>query len=838
MKKTILCLTAILLTFLSAYSQELEPSIINELLESQGELTFEFKIDSKTQIIELSKNMTIVTINNENNTVKAWANKDQFEYFLTLGIPYKAFEEDNDLNDRLMSNDLSVYSRAPKPGYTLEFPMTVYPTYADYAAQMQNFETEHSDIVDFFSIGATGQGDKELLFVKISDNVSTDEAEPKLLYTSSMHGDEIAGFPMMLNLIDYLITAYKDNTHADHSRIYNLINGAEIWINPNANPDGTYHLSADNTSVANARRGNGNNIDLNRNYPDNLAGAHSDGEVYQTETLAFMQMADDNHFVIAANFHGGIELVNYPWDNTYDRHPDDSWFILTAGEYRDNAQNDGPVGYMDAQNDGITHGADWYLVNGGRQDYMNHDHHCKEVTIELSNTKKPPANQLDDFWDYNKEALLDYLVQGTYGFRGLVKDAISGNPIEGATITAVGHDALGSWTVSDVDGDYYRPIYAGTYDLLFEAPCYQSVTLSSETISNYQTRTLGDVLLTPLTPTVPGSLNVTNIVSSSVTLNWTVTNGSSFDIRYREVGAPTWIEILDVDTTTYDLAGLDPDTDYEYEVRSYCGASSSAFSTTDNFTTGPVVYCSAQGNNINDEYIGEVSLNGVANNSVGSTSSGYTNYRSLSIFSPMEAGSSGHNISVTKYWSGTQYNEAVSVWIDYNQDGIFSNDEKILEAGAYTNPQTVTDTFTIPVTAKTGDTVMRVIMKYYNNANEGTNQTDPCETFTYGEVEDYTVNVSEQTLNIEDIAFNDLKVYPNPFTNELDIKIPAMLSGHDFSVNIYDSLGRLVYSEDIISLSDDHLKISNLSAFNNGTYLLQVRDVTSNQTVVKQIIKQ
>ena len=83
-----------------------------------------------------------------------------------------------------------------------------------------------------------------------------------------------------------------------------------------------------------------------------------------------------------------------------------------------------------------------------------------------------------------------------------------------------------------------------------------------------------------------------------------------------------------------------------------------------------------------------------------------------------------------------------------------------------------------------------------------------------------------------------MKVYTNPFTNELDIKIPAMLSGHDFSVNIYDSLGRLVYSEDIISLSDDHLKISNLSAFNNGTYLLQVRDVTSNQTVVKQIIKQ
>ncbi|WP_111683992.1 M14 family zinc carboxypeptidase [Winogradskyella tangerina] len=838
MKKITLCLTAILLSILAANSQELTKHEIDELLSSQGELTFEFKIDDKNQIKELSKSMTIVTLNNETNLVKVWANNEQFQNFLTLDIPFKVYKEDNDVNDRLMSNDLSLYSRAPKPGYTLEFPMTVYPTYADYAAQMQNFETEHSDIVDFFSIGTTGQGDKELLFVKISDNVSTDETEPKLLYTSSMHGDEIAGFPMMLNLIDYIITAYKDNTHADHTRIFNLVNGSEIWINPNANPDGTYHLSSDNTSVANARRGNGNNVDLNRNYPDNLGGAHTDGQVYQTETLAFMQLAEDHHFVISANFHGGIELVNYPWDNTYDRHPDDSWFILTAGEYRDNAQNDGPAGYMDDENNGITHGADWYLVNGGRQDFMNHDHHCKEVTIELSNTKKPPANQLDDFWNYNREALLDYLVQGTYGFNGFVKDASTGNPIEGATITAVGHDALGSWTVSDVDGDYYRPIFAGTYDLLFEAPCYQSVTLSSETIGNYQSRSLADVLMTPLTPTVPNSLNVTNIVSSSVTLNWTVTNGSSFDIRYREVGASTWIDILDVDSTSYDLSGLNPETDYEYEVRSNCGSNTSAYSTADNFTTGAVVYCNAEGSNINDEYIGEVSLNGITNNSVGSTSAGYSNYKSLSIFNPMEAGSSGHTISVMKYWDGTQYNEAVSAWIDYSQDGIFTNDEKILEAGAFINPQTVSNTFDIPNTAKTGNTVMRVIMKYYNNANEGTFQTDPCETFTYGEVEDYTVNISEQTLGIEELALNDIKIFPNPFTNDVEIKIPSSLLGHEFSIDIYDSLSRLVYSESIETLSNDILKLSNLNAFNNGTYLLQLRDVTSNQTIVKQLIKQ
>lgn len=829
---------AFLILSITVSAQELQKSAINNLLDTQGELTFKFKIDNKNSLKSLSKGLTIVNFNSNTKEVKAWANREQFENFLTMNIPYHVYEEDNDINDRLMSNDISAYSRAPKPGYTLEFPMTSYPTYADYATQMQNFETEHSDIVDFFSIGSTGQGDKEILFVKISDNVSTDEAEPKLLYTSSMHGDEIAGFPMMLNLIDYIITAYKDNTHPDHARIFNLVNGSEIWINPNANPDGTYHLSANNTSVANARRGNGNNVDLNRNYPDNLGGAHTDGEAYQAETLLFMQLAEDNHFVVSANFHGGIELVNYPWDNTYDRHPDDSWYILTAGEYRDNAQNDGPSGYMDAENNGITHGADWYLVNGGRQDYMNHDHHCKEVTIELSNTKKPPANQLDDFWNYNREALLDYLVQGTYGFRGLVKDASNGNPIEGATIKAVGHDALGSWTVSDIDGDFYRPIYAGTYDLIIEAPCYQSVTLSSEAISNYQTKALADIMMTPLTPSVPGSLNVTDIVSSAVTLNWSSGTGSSYDIRYRELGSGTWIEVFGIDTNSYDLSGLNPETDYEYEVRSNCGANSSAYSTTDNFTTGVVSYCNAQGNSINDEYIGIVTINGTANNSEGSTSSGYSNYKGMSIFNAIETGTSGHSVEVSKFWTGTTYNEAVSVWIDFDQDGIFSAAEKILESGSSTTQVVSNTNFSVPSSAKTGDTVMRVIMKYYGNPT-GQLQTDPCETFQYGEVEDYTINLFEQTLGIEDQSLEQVQVYPNPFDSNIEVKIPSSLTGNTISLIIYDVLGREVYKNKVSTTSyNETIRLSALNHLKSGTYILKINDLTTNQSIVKQLIKQ
>jgi hypothetical protein len=473
MKKITLSLTACFVVFMTVFAQKLEQGSINLLLKQQGMPTLKF--------------------NNSNNS--------------------------------------SGVASSPKPGYTLEFPLTSYPTYSDYTTQMQNFETQHSDIVDFFSIGKTGEGDKDILFVKLSNNVTIDEAEPKLLYTSSIHGDELTGFPLMLNLIDYLITAYKDKSHTDHKRVSNLINNSEIWINPNANPDGTYHLSPDNSSVANARRGNGNNVDLNRNYPDNIAGPHNDGNAYQAETLLFMQLAADNHFVVSANFHGGTELINYGWDNTFNRHPDDNWWSLTAKEYRNNAQNNGPDGYMNDENNGITHGADWYQVFGGRQDFMNHYHQGKEVTIELSNSKKPHINELDDFWNYNKEALIDYLVQGTYGFKGLIKDAYTGLPIKGATVKILKHDDAGSWTVSDIDGDYYRPIYEGSYDIIFEAPFYEPITLYNKTIANYKTKTLEDVNLIPTTLFIINSINLKEAVSISINPNWIINPPTNYFIN-------------------------------------------------------------------------------------------------------------------------------------------------------------------------------------------------------------------------------------------------------------------------------------------------------------------
>jgi len=840
MGKTTLISTLLLLISFSINAQLTHLEKAQNYITSKGEVTFSFHVNDPSLLNEITENMSIVNFNPETNMVKVWTNESEFILFQTLGLDIIVDDEDNSSDGIIMSNQTSSINEV-NTTYPLSFPLNNYPTYQDYANQMQAFADNHPNICQLVDIGGTTEGvsggNKRLLFIKLSDNILTEEAEPKVMYTSSIHGDEITGYPLMLDLIDYFITAYEDTAHTDHLRIKNLIDNSEIWINPMANPDGTYYNDPTNQSVVNARRANANNIDLNRNYPDNVNGAHSNGHTeYELETQHFMTLAENTHFVLAANFHGGTEVVNYPFDNTYTNHADTDWFFLTGKEYALNCQNNSPNGYMDAeytnhQWPGVTEGADWYQVFGGRQDYMNYYYQCKEITIELSNAKTAPTNQLDDHWDYNKEALIEYLIQGTYGFQGQVTDASSGTPVE-ATITLVGHDAIGSHTVSSLPfGDFYRPVYAGTYDILIEAPCYESVTLTNQTIANYQTKLLGNIALNI---SAPSNLIVSDTDSASTSASWTATATDSFDIRYKMTSATNWIEITGV-TNPYTISGLDAETTYHYQVKSHCGTNSTLYSASKEFTTTAFSYCDSEGDSITYEYIGNVSLNGTNHNTQSSTTSGYSYDTEAFYFADLNINSTNNTIAVSKYWNNSTYKEAVSAWIDFNQNGVFETSENILETGANTNTP-VSNTFSVPnsTVTKTGTTRMRVILKYYSTANQTIN--DPCGNYDEGETEDYNVKIVDPSLSVSENTMEDgLLIFPNPYTNHLNIKFKH--ATQNTNINIYDISGRSILEFKNITLTNNTFKINHLNKIATGTYFIKITDLSTSTHIVKRIVK-
>jgi hypothetical protein len=296
-------------------------------------------------------------------------------------------------------------------------------------------------------------------------------------------------------------------------------------------------------------------------------------------------------------------------------------------------------------------------------------------------------------------------------------------------------------------------------------------------------------LQAPCETIVPTSLNASAITASTATLEWSNIPSSQHTVRYRETGATNWIEITGITGNSYDLTGLNPETEYEFQVNTVCGAASSTFSSSFVFTTTALTYCNAGGSNINDEYIGNVTVNGTSNNTAATTTSGYSDFTGSVIFPDLTVGSTDNNISVTKFWTAQQYNEAISVWIDFNRNGVFENDELILQSGASTaNP--ITTTFSVPLNAVNGEVRMRVIMAYRDPA--GQTIADPCLTFTWGEVEDYTVNL------IPEIVLSDPPVAVcQDITVQLDESGNATITPNQIDNGSSDDVEIISYSLDI-----------------------------------------
>ena len=362
-----------------------------------------------------------------------------------------------------------------------------YPTYTVYREMMKKFQSDYPELCKLDSIGTTVQG-RKLYVLKISDNVADDESEPELFYTSTMHGDETTGYILMLRLANYLLSNYETD-----ERVQNLVDNAAIFINPNANPDGTYAYG--NNTVSGATRYNANGYDINRNFPDPREGSNPTGP-HQPETIAMMDFALSRNFVLSANFHGGIELANFPWDtwtSYQNKHADHNWYNTVSRQYATLAQSNSPSGYFTGENNGVTHGGDWYVVAGGRQDYMNYWHYCREVTFEISDTKLLSTDQLNAFWNYNSESLLTYLELVFKGFQGTVTN-LQGEPLD-AKITVANHDKDNSFVVTNpLHGNYYRMIEPGTWQVTFSADGYISQT-HTITIDDYETEVTKDVTL-------------------------------------------------------------------------------------------------------------------------------------------------------------------------------------------------------------------------------------------------------------------------------------------------------------------------------------------------------
>ena len=470
----VICLALILCGKLQAQKD------LEQLMRSRGEYYFTLTVQQPAEIQAISNLCSVAQT--DGKTVVCYANQNEYDQLLMLGYQPQLQTPPSMLEEPIMWDGSN---RA-------EYDWDAYPTYETYENMMWQFAAEHPNRCTYIELGTLDSG-RKLMFCRI--NNGQPEGKPKFLYTSTMHGDETTGFMLMLRLIDELCTS-------NDARILNLVNNLDIFICPNTNPDGTYY--GGNHTVYGARRNNANDIDLNRHYPDFVSGPHPDGNwCYQDETQWLINLAKDFSFTMAANFHTGSEVVNYPWDNLTQLSADDAWWEMVCHEYADlvhEACHATEPNYMTDYNDGIVRGCVWYMISGGRQDYMNYYAQCREVTIECSRVYTPNAGQMPKYWNFNHNSMLRYMEQCLNGIHGTVTDAVTGEPIE-ATISIAGHDNHGSEVSSHLPaGDYHRPIKGGTYNVTYSAYGYDSQTVTI-TVNDNQAVTQ-DIQLNPI-PNTP-----------------------------------------------------------------------------------------------------------------------------------------------------------------------------------------------------------------------------------------------------------------------------------------------------------------------------------------------
>ncbi|MFV8358243.1 GEVED domain-containing protein, partial [Flavobacterium sp. XS1P32] len=250
-------------------------------------------------------------------------------------------------------------------------------------------------------------------------------------------------------------------------------------------------------------------------------------------------------------------------------------------------------------------------------------------------------------------------------------------------------------------------------------------------------------------------------------------------------------------------------------------AASNVASVTTSGTT--VTYCVSKGSNATSEYIDYVALGGIANTT--GTNAGYGNFTALKGNVPYGS----NTILFSAGFSGSAYTEYWKIWIDYNKNGVFETAEQIV-SGSSSSSANLTATFTVPTTALSGPTRMRVSMKY--NAAQ-----TACETFSYGEVEDYTVNIGGAAIAGFTTSFADglgdennifeYTMYPNPTSDFLNIK---MADNRNATFSIFNFLGQKIETGKI---SENAINVSKLAS---GVYLLEVNDGQKN--ITKKFIKE
>ena len=421
---------------------------------------------------------------------------------------------------------------------------------------------ELSDWYHLDTIGYSTQESIPILAVRISDNASIKEDEPRVLFIGQVHAEEILGVEIVIDLMKDLL--FPDANILSHMNI--LKQYLDIWIIPTANPEGlnVVHDGLDLSFRKNKRDMSpegptpnnifdydpsiGNDIDgvdLNRNFsfnwafgdtflePDNSDYAsHYDyykGEepFSESEAVAIRDLAIDNDFVFSIVWHSSrsgnlSEKVFTSWKWEDEKESPDLEIMKSISDYFASLieTEDGTSTYLSVYSGSR---------NGKLHDWFYRETGCIQYLVECGTSNLQPEGLLIlNTIERNKPAMI-YLMDRTIGYytdaaqiTGNIYDAETNLPIEGAIVEVLEHSgSVLKPRKTNEFGRYRRILDVGTYTFVFRAEGYVDKNLSL--VANNSSITERDVFMSPA-PIYQVNLRLVHEDNNSYNVNGKIVN--------------------------------------------------------------------------------------------------------------------------------------------------------------------------------------------------------------------------------------------------------------------------------------------------------------------------
>ncbi|MEO3762871.1 M14 family metallopeptidase [Streptomyces sp. B8F3] len=331
---------------------------------------------------------------------------------------------------------------ADEPPTTLDFPPadSQYHNYAEMTAEIDRRIAQRPNLISKRVIGTSYQG-RDIVAVKVSDNVATDENEPEILFTHHQHAREHLTVEMAL----YLLGEFADDYGTDQ-RITDAVNGREIWIVPDLNPDGgeydiatgSYRSWRKNRQPNSGSTAVGTDLNRNWNYRWGCCGGSSGSpssdtyrgtagesakEVKVVADFARSRVVGGKQQIKAGiDFHTYSELVLWPYGYTYND--------TGPGLTQDDRDAFAAVGQKMAASNGYTpqQSSDLYITDGSVNDYLWGEQKIFSYTFEMYPRSAsgggfyPPDEVIGRETSRNRDAVLQLLENADCMYRSIGKE--------------------------------------------------------------------------------------------------------------------------------------------------------------------------------------------------------------------------------------------------------------------------------------------------------------------------------------------------------------------------------------------------------------------------------